>query len=98
MLGKPLPAFPKKLLSNICKVLWSTPITPTPNRGFRFPESEKPRLLVQYRGGGAIGSFRTGISIHKNFTLFDIGIAKFIFLIRGKKKRQERKVKFRSNP
>ena len=31
MLGKPLPAFPKKLLSNICKVLWSTPITPTPN-------------------------------------------------------------------
>lgn len=36
MLGKPLPAFPKKLLSNICKVLWSTPITPTPNRGFGF--------------------------------------------------------------
>jgi hypothetical protein len=52
---------------------------------------------VQYRGGGAIGSFRTGISIHKNFTLFNIGIAKFIFLIRGKKKasREEGKVPFK---
>lgn len=36
MLGEPLPAFPKKLLSNICKVLWSTPITPTPTEGFGF--------------------------------------------------------------
>ena len=97
MLGKPLPAFPKKLLSNICKVLWSTPITPTPNRGFRFPESEYPRLLVQYRGGGAISSFRTETSIHKNFSLFNIGITRFIFLIRGGKKRQERQEKFRSN-
>ena len=35
MLGKPLPAFPKKLLSNICKVLWSTPITPQ-TEGFGF--------------------------------------------------------------
>ena len=82
MLGKPLPAFPKKLLSNICKVLWSTPITPTPNRGFRFPESEEPRLLVQYRGGGAISSFRTETSIHKNFSLFNIGITKRITIRR----------------